>query len=353
MRRLPIYFLIDVSESMVGEQIQYVEEGLAHIIKELKSDPYALETVWISIIVFAGQAKTLVPLQEIISFYPPKFPIGGGTSLSNGLGHLMYELRKNTVHTTATQKGDWKPIVFLFTDGVPTDNSSTAIGEWKRNWQRQTNMIGISFGDENNLGVLNEITETVLLFKNTSAHSYKEFFRWVTASIKSSSVSVSNNGTGIELAKLTDETILTKVDVDKMPPVQQAAVDTNFAIFAGKCQQTKKPYLIKYKRDLHPVNISGIEMQTMGYRLVGAFAVDHTYTEMSAEGVHLNSTVGTEELEGFPTCPCCGNQYGFSVCSCGQVHCVGNEEISTCPRCNTSDRYGSGGGNMDVGRTQG
>jgi uncharacterized protein YegL len=113
MRRLPIYFLIDISESMVGEPIQLVEEGLATIIQALKTDPNAIETVWVSIIVFAGQPKTLVPLQEIINFYPPKFPIGSGTSLSKGLGHLMFELRKNIVKTTVDVKGDWKPIVFL------------------------------------------------------------------------------------------------------------------------------------------------------------------------------------------------------------------------------------------------
>lgn len=45
MRRLPIYFLIDVSESMIGEPIEQVQEGIATIIKELKSDPFALETV--------------------------------------------------------------------------------------------------------------------------------------------------------------------------------------------------------------------------------------------------------------------------------------------------------------------
>ena len=218
MRRLPIYFLIDVSESMVGEQIQYVEDGLSAIIRELKTDPYALETAWISVLVFAGQARTLVPLREVISFYPPRFPIGGGTSLTKGLGHLMYELRKNTIATTATQKGDWKPIVFLFTDGSPTDDTSAVIREWKEHWQNKANLIAISFGEENNLSILKELTDTVLLFKNTSAQSYREFFRWITASVKSSSLSISNNGSGIELAKLTDDSILTKIDVDKLPP---------------------------------------------------------------------------------------------------------------------------------------
>ena len=45
-------------------------------------------------------------------------------------------------------KGDWKPIVFLFTDGVPTDDSKTAITEWKQNWQKTANMVAVSFGSE-------------------------------------------------------------------------------------------------------------------------------------------------------------------------------------------------------------
>ena len=48
MRRLPIYFLVDVSESMVGEPIQQVEDGMRTIIQELRTDPYALETAYVS-----------------------------------------------------------------------------------------------------------------------------------------------------------------------------------------------------------------------------------------------------------------------------------------------------------------
>lgn len=67
MRRLPIYFLIDVYKSMVGEQIQLVEDGMATIIKSIKTDPHAIETVWVSIIVFAGQAKTSFAVAEVIA----------------------------------------------------------------------------------------------------------------------------------------------------------------------------------------------------------------------------------------------------------------------------------------------
>ncbi len=351
MRRLPIYFLIDISESMVGEPIQQVEEGLANIIKALKTDPYAIETVWVSIVAFAGQAKTLVPLQEIINFYPPKFPIGGGTSLSKGLGHLMFELRKNIIKTTHDQKGDWKPIVFLFTDGVPTDDTTVAIQEWKKNWQRTANMVVVSFGSETDTKILSELTDTVLHFKNADAAAYKVFFKWVTDSIKTSSVSVENNSTGFELADLDGET-LSKIDLSKTKS-PSSFVDNNFVVLTGKCQNTKRPYLMKYRRSTAPTNVGGMELNTMIYRLTGAFQVDNTYFELSDEAAG-KFKINTEELLGAPTCPCCGNQIGFAMCSCGKIHCIGEEEVSTCPWCGNEGRYVSGGKEgFDVNRAQG
>ena len=49
MRRLPIYFLVDVSESMAGEPILQVQDGMRMIVQELRTDPYALgNSIYIS-----------------------------------------------------------------------------------------------------------------------------------------------------------------------------------------------------------------------------------------------------------------------------------------------------------------
>ena len=320
---------------------------MATIIKELKADPYALETVHISIIVFAGQATTLVPLTDIINFYPPKFPIGGGTSLGVGLGHLMFELRKNTIKTTVEQKGDWKPIIFLFTDGVPTDDTKAAFNEWKQNWQCKTNLVAVSFGEETDLQLLKELTEDVLLFKNTTPQSYREFFRWVTASIKSSSLSVDSNGSGFELSK-TDNDIIEKIDLTKEKPRQ--IVDDNFAVFAAKCQNTERPYLIKFRKNLSNAEFGDLELTTRHYRLVGAYPVDNSYFELSDSSA-ISQKINTEELRGAPTCPSCGNQFGFAACQCGGIHCIGYEQVNTCPWCGNQGEYGEG--SFDVNRTQG
>lgn len=350
MRRLPIYFLIDVSESMVGDPIQQVEEGMATIIKAVKTDPYAIETVWISVIVFAGQPKTLVPLQEVVSFYPPKFPIGGGTSLSKALGHLMYELRTNLVKTTMEQKGDWKPIIFLFTDGVPTDDSKAAIAEWKQNWQRTANMVAVSFGDETDLAMLSEITENVLHFKNSTSEDYKKFFKWVTDSIKTSSVSVDNNESGFELAKFDGDTI-TKVEPTGTNKPNYF-VDPNSVVLVGKCQNTKRPYLMKYGKVVKPSSFEGLQLNTLSYRLMGGYQVDNSYFELSDENSG-EFKVNSSELVGAPFCPCCGNPYGFAMCACGKIHCLGEEMVSTCPWCGNRGKYAAGEGGFDVNRTQG
>ena len=100
MRRLPIYFLIDISESMAGEPIKQVQDGMRTLVQTLRTDPYALETVYISIIAFAGKARILSPLTEIFKFYPPEFPLGGGTSLGKGLDCLMDDIEKSVVKTT-------------------------------------------------------------------------------------------------------------------------------------------------------------------------------------------------------------------------------------------------------------
>ena len=242
MRRLPIDFLIDVSESMGGDPIAHVQDCIAIIGKELRQDPYALETAFISIIAFAGKAKVLVPLTELYMFYTVNFPIGGGTSLCGALDYLMDDIDHSIQTTTIVQKGDWKPIVFLFTDGMPTDNVDTSFQRWNAKYRTKANLIAISLGDNIDTSLLGRITDNVLLLNNTDADSYKQFFKLVTASIKTSSVSVAEaNDDGLKIAELPDAN-LTKINLEKQRPI---IIDEQFAVILARCQTTKQPYLIK------------------------------------------------------------------------------------------------------------
>ena len=348
MRRLPVYFLIDVSESMVGEPIEQVQDGMATIVKELRTDPYALETVYISIIAFAGKAKKISPLTELYHLYPPKLPIGGGTSLGAALDFLMRDLDVSVQKTTAEVKGDWKPIIFLFTDGNPTDEYEKAFERWNQKYRRSVNLVVISLGDNANMNIFGKISENVLLLKNTDAESSKNFFKWVTASIKTSSVSVSEaNSDELQLAPIKDNNLV-KIDLEKHFPVK---IDDNFVVILAKCQTSQQQYLIKYKQQLSDSDFIP-NSKVLSYRLAGTYILDSSYSELS-EGRQAVGKINTSELSGFPTCPCCGNQFGFSTCMCGGIHCSDEKPTQTCPCCGQTAEYTLGSGDLDVARTRG
>lgn len=354
MRRLPIYFLIDVSESMIGEPLTHVQNGVETIIRELRTDPYALETVYLSIIAFAGKAKKLCSMQELSNFYPPRLPIGGGTSLGNALLFLMNDMDAAIQRTTTETKGDWKPIVFLFTDGAPTDDTKAAFERWNSKYRSKANLIAIAIGDNMDTSVLKEITENVLQLKDTDEVSFKAFFKWVTASIKTTSVSVSSlNSDDLKLAPLTDD-FLTKIEKEMNAPIK---VDENFAVILGKCQNTKQPYLLKYQKRIDRNDFS--HMTSAGgrhFKFVGGYPIDNSYFEMVdgyGDGNLSGKRINTSELIGFPSCPCCANHVAIGLCMCGNIMCVGHEQNSTCPWCGMQLSFRESGGGMDIGRTRG
>lgn len=350
MRRLPIYFLLDVSESMVGEPIECMQNGIRTIIQELRSDPYALETVFVSVIAFAGKACVLMPLTELFKFYPPILPIGSGTSLGCALDFLMNDIDHSVQKTTMEIKGDWKPIVFLFTDGTPTDNPDRAFRRWNEKYRKHCNLVAISLGENVDTQLLGRITDNVLRLKDTDDNSYKAFFKWVTASIKTSSVSVAESA--------NDELTLAPIDgikLEKVDVKESCTVDENFAVVTGKCQTTKHLYLIKYAKRIKPLDINGLErFNVADYKLVGAYPiVEETYQNLS-DDTQKERRINTIELFGNPTCPCCGNQFGFVVCGCGNIFCVGEKKRNKCPWCDMEGTLTEGSADgMNVNRARG
>lgn len=118
-RRLPIYFLIDVSRSMSGDKMAAVNEGLQGLVNQLRKDPVALETGYMSIITFSTKAQQIVPLTSILKVQLPTIKALGWTNLEAGLTKLLDCMDEEIVPNDIKleQKGDYKPIVILFSDG--------------------------------------------------------------------------------------------------------------------------------------------------------------------------------------------------------------------------------------------
>lgn len=200
MRRLPVYLLLDCSGSMIGEPIEAVQSGVQTLVSTLRQDPYALETVFLSIITFDSKVKQTVPLTEISFFVAPELWSEGCTCLGAALELLSDCIDNEVRKTTAEQKGDWKPIVFIMTDGCPTDNYMKGIERF-----RQCNpsmVIACAAGPDADVDVLKQITDNVVRLDEADSETIKAFFKWVSASVSAGSMRVDNGG--IELRKLKE-----------------------------------------------------------------------------------------------------------------------------------------------------
>ncbi len=188
-RRLPVYLLIDCSGSMIGEPIEAVKQGVKALLSELRGDPQALETAYLSVITFDSSARQIIPLTELLQFKEPEISAGGATALGEALNVLVDCVNHEVRKSTETQKGDWRPLVFILTDGSPTDAAAFDEAVQKIKSLKAANIIACAAGSNADTTYLKKITENVLMMNTLSAGDMASFFTWVSGSIKMSSKS--------------------------------------------------------------------------------------------------------------------------------------------------------------------
>ena len=173
-RRLPVYILIDTSGSMRGEPIEAVKVGLADMISSLRLDPYALDTAHISIITY----DRTVQLPDI------DCPESGPTFLGAAL-QLLCDLYDQEVRTgSSEQKGDWMPLLFVLTDGKPSDLLvyDQAVEAIKQ--RPFSNIVACAAGPKAQTAPLKKLTDHVFTLDTMDRATFKRFFQWVTINVQ-------------------------------------------------------------------------------------------------------------------------------------------------------------------------
>jgi uncharacterized protein YegL len=192
MRRLPVYILLDTSGSMNGEPIEAVKNGVQVMISSLRQNPQAIETAFLSVITFDSVATQVIPLTDLASFQMVDIRATGTTALGDALRLVADKINNEVAKTTTEQKGDWKPLVFIMTDGIPTDDWQKGLEEFKKCKTAFTVACAAGSGADTN--ILKQITENVVSLDTADSSSIGKFFQWVTASIGVTSTKVEDSG---------------------------------------------------------------------------------------------------------------------------------------------------------------
>lgn len=195
-RRLPVYLLIDSSGSMKGEPIHAVNVGISSMLSALRQDPYALESVFLSIITFDREIKELFPLTplENAQFSEIELPKSGATHMGEALDFVVEKVKSDVVKSSDETKGDFRPMLFIMTDGSPSDLMVFKESLPKVKASHFAEIIACAAGPKAKPEFLKQITSNVVVLDNMESSAFSQFFKWVSDSIAAGSMSSGVDG---------------------------------------------------------------------------------------------------------------------------------------------------------------
>lgn len=184
---------------MYGEPIQALNNALSGMISTLRADPQALDSLWISIVTFDREVKELMPLTELVHFQLPEItcPQSGPTHTGLALETLHRKVKVELRLGNDSQKGDWKPLLFLFTDGKPSDIMLYRQMLPQIKALNFGAIVACAAGHLADDSLLKELTDSVVHLDSCDSSTLKTFFKWVSDTIEQGNKS---QGTGERVA---------------------------------------------------------------------------------------------------------------------------------------------------------
>jgi uncharacterized protein YegL len=176
---------------MRGEPIAAVNVGLRSMLTALRQDPYAIESVHISVITFDVEAREVLPLTHIEDVSLPEIMVNGSgpTFLGQALLLLIEKVNRDVHRTSADRKGDWRPLLFVMTDGSPSDTAAYREAVSVIKTMVFGLIVGCAAGPKAKHESLLALTDRVVSLDTTDSKTFASFFTWVSASVVSGSVS--------------------------------------------------------------------------------------------------------------------------------------------------------------------
>jgi uncharacterized protein YegL len=161
-----LFFIIDASGSMEGSKIGTVNAAIEDAIPAIKevSDGNADAQIKIAALEFSSGARWLTPNGPVDSdqYRWNDIEAGGVTDFGAACKALNEKLSFSSEGFMREATGSFAPVLFLLSDGEPTDDWKHALQELKQNnWFKAASKVAIAIGGDANTDILKEFTGTM------------------------------------------------------------------------------------------------------------------------------------------------------------------------------------------------
>lgn len=119
--RQTVCFALDTSQSMAGEKIRNLSDGLSEFFRLVKSHQSVSALTDVAVVTFGNEVLTPVALDCIAKLDAPRLPVGGATPLGEAVKSCLDQIVQ--LQADMPQK---PAILILATDGRPTDDTEDA-----------------------------------------------------------------------------------------------------------------------------------------------------------------------------------------------------------------------------------
>jgi uncharacterized protein YegL len=170
-----LFFLVDTSGSMEGSKIGAVNAAIEEVIPALKdvSEENADAIIKVAALEFSSGARWITkngPV-ETDNFHWVDAEAAGVTDLGAALLELDSKLSRKAFMEQAT--GSFAPVIFLLSDGGPTDDFEGALATIQKNsWFKVASKVAVAIGEDADLAILEKFTgfkEAVLTVHSAKA----------------------------------------------------------------------------------------------------------------------------------------------------------------------------------------
>ena len=189
--RCPVVLLLDTSGSMSGAPINELNQGVLQFLEETKNDEAAGMSVELEVVTFADRATRVIPFKPIASVRQPyPFRASGMTSMGAALRMATADLKARRILYHDNGTPCYRPWVVLMTDGGPNDEWQNAAREMREMGERGSiQYIGIEIGHQADHRTMCQILPSNPGPVRLQGLKFKQFFRWLTDSLRSVSQS--------------------------------------------------------------------------------------------------------------------------------------------------------------------